>query len=245
MRMKNIIFKILPVLVAASFTSTAQAKLFKNAYISFEIADNWDCKAQTPQWTCRSTDPVESREAAIILVAKEVGPTDTFPLYEAHMNTPQTVSFKNGTTLNSRVIYKAQMNRYNNQVWLDGLHQDGEVKHYFTRYLATIKGPIAVLVTFSAHNKIYSKYSSSFIKTINSLQIVEPKNFLQKAEGRPGGNEYVGNPSVGSGMDIIGDDNGAFSNSGGGNEKLIGLGILVAAILGYIGFRYFAKRNEE
>lgn len=241
----KILFKILLVLVLANLSSTAQAKIFKNAYISFEMPDSWDCKAQTPQWTCRSTDPIESREAAIVLVAKEVGPTDTFPLYEAHMNSPQTVTYKNGTTLNSRVVYKAQQNRYNNQIWLDGLHQDGEVRHYFTRYLATIKGPIAVLVTFSAHNRLYSKYSPSFINAINSLKIVEPKTFLQKSEGRPGANEFVGNPSVGNGMDVIGDDSGTLSGSDGGSEKLLGIGILFFAILGYFAYRYFAKRNEE
>jgi hypothetical protein len=245
MSMIKTLFKIFPFLIAVSLFSTAEAKIFKNAYISFEMPDSWDCKAQTPQWTCRSTDPTEAREAAIILVAKEVGPTDTFPLYEAHMNTPQTVSYKNGTTLNSRVVYKAQQNRYNNQTWLDGLHQDGEVKHYFTRYLATIKGPIAVLVTFSAHNRFYSKYSPSFINTINSLKIIEPKNFLQKADGRPGANEFVGNPNVGNGMDIIGDDSGILAGSENGNEKLLGIGILILAIVGYIAYRYFAKRNEE
>lgn len=236
--------KLFGILTLLNLGSAAEAKSFKNAYISFEMLDSWDCKAQAPEWVCRSTDPVEAREAVIILTAKEVGPTDTFPLYEAHMNTPQTVTFKNGTTLNSRVVYKAQQNRYGNHPWLDGLHQDGEVKHYFTRYLATIKGPIAVLVTFSAHNRYYSKYSPSFINTINSLKIIEPKNFLQKAEGRPGGNEFVGNPNVGSGMDVIGDDSG-FNPGNSGNEKMLGLGILILAVLGYIGYRYYSKRNEE
>lgn len=245
MRKINTLFKILPFFVAVYVSSVAQAKIFKNAYISFEMPDSWDCKAQTPQWTCRSTDPTEAREAVIILVAKEVGPTDSFPLYEAHMNTSQTVSYKNGTTITSRVVYKAQQNRYNNHTWLDGLHQDGEVRHYFTRYLATIKGPIAVLVTFSAHNRFYSKYSPSFINTINSLKIIEPKNFLQKGEGRPGGNEFVGNPNMGNGMEIIGDDSEMIPGTGSGNEQLIGLGILLVAIVGYFAYRYFSKRNEE
>ncbi len=245
MRKSNTLFKFLSFLVAAGLATTAEAKIFKNAYISFEMPDSWDCKAQTPQWTCRSNDPTESREAAIVLVAKEVGPTDTFPLYESHMNTPQTVSYKNGTTLNSRVVYKAQQNRYNNQVWLDGLHQDGEVKHFFTRYLATIKGPIAVLVTFSAHNRLYSKYSPSFNNAINSLRIIEPKNFLQKPEGRLGGNEFMGGPGVGNGMDLIGDESGMPSGSSGGNEKILGIGILLSAIIGYVLYRYIAKRNEE
>lgn len=245
MRNKKLFFKILVVTAAISLCSLAHAKNFKNAYISFDMPDSWDCKAQAPEWVCRSTDPVEAKQAVIILTAKEIGPTDTFPLYEAHLNTSQTVRFKNGTTLNSRVVYKSQYNRYNNQTWIDGLHQDGEVKHYYTRYLATLKGPIAVLVTFSAHNKHYAKYSPSFINTIKSMNIVEPKNFLQRNENRPSGNEFVGNPNVGSGMDVIGDESPLTNLGGSGSEKMLGIAILIAAIIGYFGYRFYTKRNEE
>lgn len=242
MKKVNFFFKLF-VLLVLGFHSYSEAKIFKNAYISFEILDNWDCKPRAPEWICRSNDPIEAKEAAIILLAKEVGPTDTFALYEAHMNTSQAVQFKNGTTLNSRVIYKAQMNRYNNQPWIDGLHQDSEVKNYFTRYLATIKGPIAVLVTFSAHNRYYSKYSQAFINTIKSLQIIEPKNFLQKNDSRSGGGEFVGNPGTGGGMDSIGDDLPG-SGSSVASDKLLGLGILLAAIIGYIAYRIYSKRKK-
>lgn len=221
----------------------AHAKTFKNAYISFEILDNWDCKAQAPEWVCRSNDPIESKEAVIILTAKEKGPTDTFQIYEAHMNSSQTNTSKKGVTLVSTVVYKAQTNRYNDQPWLDGLHRDGQVKNYFTRYLATVKDQIAILVTFSAHNKYYSKYSATFIDTIKSLRIIAPKDLLTRPEGNRTG-ESFGNNNMQAGIGVMADDPETQSQKGSNNEKYLGFGILIAAILGYIGYRIYAKKNQ-
>ena len=61
------VFLILPLFIYNS----AQARSFKNAYISFEIQDNWKCKTEQSEWVCRSEDPQESKEAVIILTAKE------------------------------------------------------------------------------------------------------------------------------------------------------------------------------
>jgi hypothetical protein len=78
--------------------------------------------------------------------------------------------------MTSILKYQAQKVKINDHPWLDSLHQDSEVKNYFTRYMGTLKDEIAILVTFSAHNKYYSKYSSNFDKTIRSLRVVATKD---------------------------------------------------------------------
>ncbi|MGZ3690138.1 MAG: hypothetical protein ACXVAX_01460, partial [Pseudobdellovibrio sp.] len=78
------------ILTICLFSFNAQSRTFKNAYISFDMQDNWKCNLEQTEWVCRSEDPQEAKEAVIILTAKEKGPTDSFPQYESHMNEPIT-----------------------------------------------------------------------------------------------------------------------------------------------------------
>ena len=84
----------------------------------------------------------------------------------------------------------------NNHPWVDGLHNGSEVTTYFTRYLATVKDRIAILVTFSAHRSIYTKYSKDFISAIESLRVTANKDTLGKAPsiGARKGKESIGQP---------------------------------------------------
>src|SRR5437868_7904155 len=152
--LKYSLIALLPILL----TSAAHAKLFRNAYISFELPQSWNCNLEQTEWVCRSETTKESKEAIIILTAKEVGPTDSMQLYEQHLNTPITLALKTGGATESKIVYKAKTELINDQTWIDGLHLGSEVQNYFTRYLATIKGRIAVMVTFSAHKQFYTKY---------------------------------------------------------------------------------------
>lgn len=222
----------------------ANAKIFKNTYITFEIQDDWNCVAKAPDWICRPMDPQKAKEAAIILTAKEKGPTDTFDLYTAHMRSSQTVKRKDGTTLTSTVTSPPQRLLYNNHPWLDGLHLNGELKHYYTRYVATIKDEIAVLITFSAHNKVYAKYSTEFSKTIQSLRIIAPKGVISSS--RPGGSESFGTPGGSNLPGGVFEDDDMYNQKGilAGNEKTLGFVILILAILGYIGYRFYAARKS-
>lgn len=244
--------RVLPILALFSafiIPTLSEARTFKNAYISFEMQDTWNCKLEQTEWVCRSEDPQEGKEAVIILTAKEKGPTDTFALYESHMNSSVTTTTKTGQTLVSRVVYKSQQNRYNDQPWLDGMHQDSEVKNYFTRYLATIKDQIAILVTFSAHNKYYAKYSGHFTNTIKSLRVIASKDLLSRPDlgpiGKPG--EVLG-PGMGQGMpaDLIGEEGTGMEGKKGlfKNEMFLGFIILILAVFGYIGYRIYSKKNN-
>lgn len=238
-------------LTAAAFVFFAalssEAKLFKNAYISFEMEDNWNCTLEQTEWVCRSTssNPDEVKEAMIILTAKEKGPTDSIPLYESHLNNPISIMSKTSGSLVSTVKYKAQQNKINDQVWLDALHQDSEVKHYFTRYLATIKGDIAVLVTFSAHNRAYAKHSPSFNKAVQTIRLADLSNLLADNGMRPGGMESFGS-NGGSIADMLAADGDGGGESAGKsiwqNEMVWGVGFLLLAVLLYVIFRIMKKK---
>lgn len=162
----------------------AFGKVFSNAYISFEIPDTWKCMLEQTEWVCRSELSKEAKEAIIILTAKEVGPTDSYSLYEQHLNTPKKIQTRTGTSVDSKISYAPKQYKINDQLWIDGLHFASEVPSYYTRYLAGIRNnKIAILVTFSAHKDYYTKYSQDFIKAVQSLRVIATDNILSTRQG--------------------------------------------------------------
>lgn len=175
---------------------SAHAKRFRNAYVSFELPPNWNCKLEGSEWVCENDFSGKTKEAIIILTAKEVGPTDTLAAYLAHLQTPRIIVGRGGAQIKSQIIHvKERM--IGNQMWIDGMHLGSEVGPYFTRYLATIKDKIAILVTFSAHKEHFTKYSSDFIKAVESLRVVASKDTLggSNTDFRQGTNESFGLPT--------------------------------------------------
>ena len=222
---------------------SAHAKVFRNAYIAFEMPEAWKCNLEQTEWVCRSEQNKESKEAIIILTAKEVGPTDTFPLYEAHLNSPIAINVR-GASQESKVVYKAKTVQINDQNWVDSLHLGSEVPNYFTRYLATIKDRIAILVTFSAHKQYYTKYSQDFFKAVMSLRVIATKNLAARPDLGPirPGSDSLGQ-SIGSAMpaDMYQSEN---TEKGGGNQKFLLAGALVLAALGILIFLRAKKKKR-
>jgi hypothetical protein len=152
--------------------------------------------------------------------------------------------------LSSNVKYKVQKQKINDQEWLDGLHQDSEVKNYYTRYLATIKDQIAILVTFSAHNQAYAKHSRNFDKTIQSLRVIATKDLLSRPDLGPlaGVGDTLGS-GIGQAMpaDMLAGEEGAANSAGKKsifkNELFLGLALLILAILIYVILRIYQKNK--
>lgn len=225
--------------------SSANAKVFRNSYLSFELPDTWKCSLENTEWVCRADTDKESKEAIIILTAKEVGPTDSLDSYMTHLNTAQPTSVKGNGGL-SKVVYAPKKVQINDHPWIDGLHMASEVPNYFTRYLATIKEKIAVLFTCSAHKDFYTKYSQDFFRAVQSLRVIATKDLLARPDSgiRPG-NETLGSP-IGQAMpnDLLGDNAEADdANQGSGNMKMIylALAVILAGIGGYI----FIKSRQK
>jgi len=218
----------------------SNAKTFRNAYLSFELPDTWSCQLEHTEWVCRSDNEKESKEAIIILTAKEAGPTDSLDSYSGHLNSPKPLQ---GTGNPSQVTSPAKQTTVNDHTWVDGLHLNSEVQNYFTRYLASIKDRISVLVTLSAHKDVYTKYSADFVKVVQSLRIIATPDLLAS-----GSNQI--SPGDGSGLfgggpvSTVEDKPIIMAPTGPGSKKsaesnqtkmiFIGAGILLAAVGVYI-----------
>ncbi len=230
----------LTILAVILASLTLEAKVFRNAYVAFELSDAWKCNLEHTEWVCRAESDKEAKEAIIVLTAKEVGPTDSLDSYTQHLNTPQTGSNKTGSP--SRVVYPPKQVKINDHVWIDGLHEGSEVNNYFTRYLATIKDRVAILVTLSAHKNFYTKYSQDFFKTVMSLRVIATANLLAKPEMgplRPGG-ETLGAPISAAMPADLGSELAPAENSNSGSQTknmFIGIALLLAGIGVYVYFK--------
>jgi len=224
----------------------AHAKVFRNAYIAFEMPESWKCNLEVTEWVCRADQGNEAKEAIIILTAKEVGPTDSYPLYENHLNKPVPLQSKSGV-VDSNIVYKAKTVNINDQTWVDGLHLGSEVPNYFTRYLATIKQKIAILVTLSAHKNYYTRYSQEFFKTVMSLKVVASNNILSKPDLAPirPGSETLGPGMVSGAMPgDMGDFDPMMDGGGGGAGGKNSL-VLVALALAAVGLILFLRKRRK
>ncbi len=182
MKMINLMILVL----FLGFSVLSNAKMFRNAYLAFELPEGWNCNLEATEWLCRNQEPKSSKEAIIIFTAKEVGPTDSLSIYEQTINIPRTVIDKTGKSVVSTVMMKAKQTKINDQLWVDGMQKGSEIPNYFTRYVATLKEKIAILVTFSAHADYFAKYSTDFFKAIQSLRVIASKNLLAQPSGNSG-----------------------------------------------------------
>lgn len=190
------VFGLLFVLCLLFSAESVYAKRFQNAYVSFELPDHWDCHIETSEWTCQGKNQAQ-REAIIVLAAKEVGMQDSLAQYMSYLQNPKQIANLKGSPMKSDVSQTVKKRKIANHEWVDGQHLHSELPYYYTRYLATTKKQIAVLVTFSAKKSVFSKYSYAFIRAINSLQVTAVNRLGEGSGGQYSGGGGGGGGSLG------------------------------------------------
>ncbi len=223
------------------FSSFAFAKIFQNSYVSFELPDNWGCELEGTEWVCVNKFAKklnEKKEAVIILTAKEKGPSDSLEAYETHLKTPRKLVNAKGKSYVSE-LKQVKQRKISLQTWVDGLHLGSEVENYYTRYLATTKSQIAMLVTFTAHKEHYSKYANDFIRAIQSLKIIAADEILAGSSNQLKSREQdlYALPVSGALGDAMGDeemyDNDESDSGGLPTKILVGMMLLGAGGFGF------------
>ncbi len=231
------------------FALSAQAKLFSNSYVSFELPTNWTCTQEGYEHVCVNKFSKKEKEAIIILTAKKKGPQDSLPNYEVHLKTPRNMKNYKAIPYSSKVKV-VKKRKISGVDWVDGIHLGSEVETYYTRYAATVKDNLGILVTFSAHKDHYSKYSNDFMKAIQSLKVIAPKDLGALGSGSTRGSKrdiFAGGLSdvlpEGMSRDFEGD---LEDDSSGGIFGLLGskglIGILLLLITGLGVFIYAKSR---
>lgn len=223
----------------------AEAKLFKNVYVSFELPNDWDCSLEGTEWVCRNNkNPQAAREAIIILTAKEAGPVDNLNAYYGYLKEPRTLVGANGTPSRSQPL-KTVSRTISNQPWVDSMHLGSEIPNYYSRYLATTKDSLGILVTLSAHRLHYRKYANDFYRAVESLKVLSTKglNTNNPAYGiRPGSGQQLGPGGNYIPPDMLeSDGDSAPPSSSGSGDAVFGVALLLIAA----GIYMFLRKRKK
>jgi len=146
------------------------ANRFVNQFISFELPANWQCNLEGAEWVCQNVDKKSSRDAIIIMAAKLKGNQDSLDQYLEHLQKPKTYRSVNNRPVQSEPKF-ARYKKINGHTWVDSLHLESEIPGFYTRYLATVKEDIGVLVTYSVNKSSHSQYLDEFEAMVKTLQV--------------------------------------------------------------------------
>lgn len=151
-------------------SGTALAAKFANQFTEFELPPQWSCSLEGAEWVCQSTNEQKKRDAIIVLAAKLKGDQDSLDQYQAYLNGAKTYTSIQGKPVKSEPKY-AKTVSLNTQPWVDALHLESEIPGFYTRYLATVKDDIGVLITYSISKAKYSEYVNDFESMVKTLKV--------------------------------------------------------------------------
>ena len=106
-----------------------------------------------------------------ILTFKKAGKKDNLNNFSRILKKPKQIVTQNGNRISSKLVSLKKV-KINNMPWIDAQHLGSELSHYYTRYLATVNGEVAVVITMSSHKLYYSRYTSDFFQAIKSIRLL-------------------------------------------------------------------------
>ncbi len=216
---------------------------FSNQFVEFEMPPRWQCNLEGAEWVCQSTDDARKRDAIIVLAAKLKGEQDSLDQYQAYLKAAKTYTSVQGKPVKSEAKYAKTVN-INGHAWVDALHLESEIPGFYTRYLATVKTDIGVLVTYSINKDKYQQYLNDFDTMVKTLKVFrKPGGGLN---AKPANSNLFQNTQIPTALN----EGTVFPVQGGADEPVpvkskksgdMMLYMLVAAAL--VGFFLFKKKR--
>ncbi|MGZ3689332.1 MAG: hypothetical protein ACXWPM_09665 [Bdellovibrionota bacterium] len=161
---------LLGLLAMALAPRASFAAKFANQFTEFELPPQWQCNLEGAEWVCQNTNDAKKRDAIIVLAAKLKGDQDSLDQYLTYLKSNKTYNSVQGKPVKSEMKYAKTVN-INGQAWVDALHMESEIPGFYTRYLATVKQDIGVLVTYSINKGKYQQYLDDFDAMVKTLKV--------------------------------------------------------------------------
>ena len=180
MKRKRIWIQSFTMVMAFAFIEPASAGRFANQFAEFELPARWQCNLEGAEWVCQSQDQDKKRDAIIILAAKLRGEQDSIDRYKEYLTKPKSFQNTQGRTMKSEQKY-ARTSSINDHPWVDSLHFESELPGFYTRYLATVKEDIGVLVTYSISKNKYQAMQGEFEAMAKTLKVFRKTGGLNAA----------------------------------------------------------------
>ena len=194
-------FTVLALFISAPIYNVHAAK-FANQFVEFEKPLNWECSLEGAEWVCQSTDEQRKRDAIIVLAAKLKGDHDSLDKYQEYLAKPRVFNAPNGKSVKSDPKY-AQIKQFNAHPWVDALHLESEIPGFYTRYLATVKEDIGVLVTYSINKAKFADYQQQFDDLVKSIKVFRSPTLNAKTIGGQAGSLFTQSPHLAGGVNPL------------------------------------------
>ena len=145
----------------------ANAEIFENQYLRFQLPDGWHCHLEEAVFVCEPPLPKGHKSPMIIiLTAKIAGDTDTFPGFMEYLGKNRSVNKGSSLIDGPRID-----NEIGKVKWVEATHFESELPGFYTIYLATTWEGLSILVTFSGHQTVYPKFREMVLPCIQSLEV--------------------------------------------------------------------------
>jgi LPXTG-motif cell wall-anchored protein len=225
------------------FSFAADAKKFRTDFISLELPPAWDCVKEEIDWVCQPDNLAQRSEAIVVIVAKNVNPVDdNFEAYEAILKEPRDMRDLLGNAYKSEVKY-VRFKEIRNHKWIDSLTYGSEIPGFFTRYVASIKGKVAGLVTYSIAESVYAKWAPILDKMLDSLELhFDPKAFNDAMNASPA--SLLGQRANTGGRFAPIPEDESEDKKAGGDFDLMTIGGLIL-LVGGLGYWIWKKRQKQ
>ena len=151
--------------------------------MSFDLPESWKCTLDGAEFVCRPLGKGAEKEAIIVIAAKIPGKEDNLKAYYNYLKQPKKAHDPRG------LAFTSQVNVIKNKdikgtTWVDAIHLSSELRDFYTRYLATVKEGLAILVTYSVAKSKNPLYASDLVKMVESVQVLKPEKGAPPAEKR-------------------------------------------------------------
>jgi len=141
----------------------------QTSYLSFDEPPGWNCQLSQGVFLCESPNEKDRLHSLIMIFGAPMTEFDSLPNYESYLNKPKTILDDYGDPIKSKVTF-VRKREINGFTWIDSLQQNSELSGFWTRYVATVQKPLAILVTYVVSNEKYVELTPSFEKMVSSLR---------------------------------------------------------------------------
>jgi len=148
----------------------------QTTYLSFDEPPGWGCELAQGVYICQANKEPERSESLILVFGAPSSEWDSFENYENYLKKSKTILDDSGKPMSSKVVYVRKRN-INGFDWVDSLQENSELAGFWTRYVATVQKPLAILVTYVVSNQKYQDLTPSFERMVASLKPVSDFKF--------------------------------------------------------------------
>lgn len=243
--MKKSIYLTIFALLTLAFPTSGWSAKFANQFAEFELPPQWQCNLEGAEWVCQSTNDAKKRDAIIVLAAKLKGDQDSLDQYLTYLKAAKSFNSVLGKPVKSEPRYAKAVN-LNGQAWVDALHLESEIPGFYTRYLATVKQDIGVLVTYSINKSKYQQYLEDFDNMVKTLKVFRKAGGINVApqQGTIFQNTQIPT-NIGSDTIFPGAQTAApVAEAKPAHEKQKPIWLLLVLVAGVVGFIVWRKRQQ-